>query len=429
MLEVISKKEFLKIILPSMVAIGLFVATVFGYLLPNYKTSLIDQQKNMLRQLVNTTWTMLDVAEKKEITGIVSCLDAQKSVLEYLFGMRYGENNLDYFWISDLRSYMVMHPYRSDLVGKDVSDFLDLNGKPLFKEFVEVAQKDGEGFVSYQWQWKNDQSRTEPKLSFVKIFHPWGWVIGTGIYLNDVDQKIAHLSRKLVFISGTIIFVVSLLTFYMTLESLRASRRRLEAEAELKHHQDHLENLVENRTAELSQEITERKKLEEELQRLSITDELTGLCNRRGFIELAQKQLHVAYRQNKDLFLLYMDLDNMKQINDKFGHEIGDKALMETAEILKNVFRESDIISRLGGDEFVALLIDITEEENDQTVIARLHAHLKTANSQTKRPYELILSTGVSHYNHENPCSLEDLLSEADSQMYEQKKMKVKDLT
>ncbi len=409
-------------------AIGLFVATVFGYLLPHYQASLIDHQKNMLRQLVKTAWTMLAVAEKGERLGIMSRQDAQKIVLDHLYGMRYGENNLDYFWINDLRPYLVMHPYRPDLVGTDVSNFADLDGKFLFKEFVEVAQKEGEGFVSYQWQWKNDPARTEPKLSFVKLFQPWGWVIGTGIYLNDVNEKIAKLSHKLMVLSGAIIFVVSLLTFYMTLESLRASRQRFAAEAELKHHQDHLEHLVENRTAELSKEITERKKLAGELQRITITDELTGLYNRRGFFELATKQLHIASRQNNDLFLLYMDLDNMKQINDKFSHEMGDKALRETAKILKNVFRESDILSRLGGDEFVALLLEIPEEENAQTAITRLHSHLKTANSQPKRPYELLLSTGLARYNHESPCSLEDLLSEADRQMYDHKKMKAKGL-
>jgi diguanylate cyclase (GGDEF)-like protein len=429
MAKYVSQKEFFKIILPPLVAIGLFVATVFGYLLPNYKTSLIAQQKNMLQQLVNTAWTMLEVAEKEVKLGIVSQQDAQKNVLEHLYGMRYGENNLDYFWVNDLRPYMVMHPYRPDLEGKDVSDFHDLEGKSLFKEFAEVARKDGEGFVSYQWQWKNDPTRTEPKLSFVKIFHPWGWVIGTGIYLNDVNQKIALLSHKMMLISGAIIFLVFLLTFYMTLESLRTSRKRLKAEADLKHHQDQLEHLVEERTAELSQEITEKKKLSAELQRITISDELTGLYNRRGFSELAKKQLQVASRKKNDLFLLYMDLDNMKQINDKFGHEMGDRALVETAEILKRVFRESDIISRLGGDEFVALLLKTPDEENEQTVIIRLQGQLQTANSKAARPYQLYLSTGVGHYNHKKPCSLEELLSAADNQMYEQKKMKPKDLS
>ncbi|MBU0681296.1 MAG: cache domain-containing protein [Proteobacteria bacterium] len=429
MTEYVSKTKFLKIILPPLLAVGLFVATVFGYLLPNHKASLVDQQKNMLNQLVNTAWTMLAVAEKEVEIGIVSQQDAQKNVLEHLRGMRYGENNLDYFWINDLQPNMIMHPYRPDLEGKDVSDFRDLDGKSLFKEFAEVAKKEGEGFVSYQWQWKNDPTRTEPKLSFVKIFRPWGWVIGTGIYLNDVNLKIAQLSRKLMLISGAIIFLVSLLTCYMTLESLRASRKRLKAEAELKDHQDQLEHLVEERTAELSQEITERKKLETELQRITITDELTGLYNRRGFFELAQKQLQVASRKNNDLFLLYLDLDNMKQINDKFGHEMGDRALVETAEILKRVFRESDIISRLGGDEFVALLLEVPDEENEQTVITRLQGQLQTANSKAARPYQLYLSTGVGHYKHKKPCSLEEILSAADNQMYEQKKMKAKDLS
>ncbi len=429
MLEHVSKKDFFKIILPPVVAIGLFVTTVFGYLLPNYKASLIDQQKNMLRQLVYTAWTMLDAAEKDERGGSVTCEDAQQNVLEHLRGMRYGEDNLDYFWINDLRPSMIMHPYRPDLVGKDISGFRDPDGTAIFTEVVQLVQQEDEAFFSYKWQWKNDQSRMEPKLSFVKIFEPWGWVIGTGIYLNDVNDKIAKLSSKLMLISGAIIFLVALLTGYMTIESLKTSRRRLLAESELKTHQDHLENLVESRTSELSKEIAERKKLESKLQRMTITDELTGLYNRRGFLELAKKQLQVAFRHNSVLFLLYMDLDNMKQINDHFGHEMGDRALVETATALRDVFRESDIISRLGGDEFVALLLSVPDGENGQTVIARLQEQLQTINGQAERPYQLLLSTGIARYSPDSPCCLEDLLSEADNQMYEQKKLKAKNIS
>ncbi|MBU1058778.1 MAG: diguanylate cyclase [Proteobacteria bacterium] len=417
----LSKKEFFKIILPPVVAIILFVVTVFGYLLPNFKTTLIDQQKYMLRQLVNTAWNMIEVVGKEETLGHITREQGQEIVAEHLRGMRYGDDNLDYFWINDTRPYMIMHPYRPDLEGKDVGEFLDPMEKALFQEVKEIGLNDGEGFIVYEWQWKDDPTRTEPKLSFVKIYSPWGWIVGTGVYLNDVNDKIAKFSQKVVVFCGGIIFLVSLLTSFIIIQSLKCLRRRQKAEAELNKNKDHLEFLVASRTAELSQEISERKKLEEELKRITITDELTGLYNRRGFMNLAEKQLQMATRHNNVLFLLYMDLDNMKYINDHFGHEMGDSALIETGRILKDVFRESDIISRLGGDEFAALILGLSEEEKGQAVMNRFQEQLERSNSQGERPYELLISIGLTRYDSDIHCSIDDLLSEADSRMYEQK--------
>lgn len=420
----LSKKDLLKIILPPVVAISLFIATVFGYLLPNFKIALIDQQKYMLRQMVNSAWNMLDVVGKEEQLGNISQADAQKIVMEHLRGMRFGDDDLDYFWINDLRPYMVMHPYRPDLEGKDVSGLVDSKGRAVFKEFVDIVVKHGEGFVSYEWQWKDDPTRIEPKLSFVKNYPSWGWIIGSGVYLNEVNEKIVKFSQKMMLFSGMIIFLVLLLIFYMITQSLKNSRRRLMAETELKKHQDHLEQLVENRTVKLSEEIRERKKLEKELKRITITDDLTGLYNRRGFMKLAEKQLQMANRHNNVLFLLFMDIDNMKTINDHFGHETGDRALLETAAILKEVFRESDIICRLGGDEFAALILGSSNEEKALAVINRMQEQLNSANSQGKRPYELLISIGFTQYNSNTNCSVGDLLSEADTRMYEQKIMR-----
>ncbi|MBA3016141.1 MAG: diguanylate cyclase [Proteobacteria bacterium] len=417
----ISKKDLFEIILPAILAIFLFVSTVFGYLLPTFRNVLINQQKYMLRQMVNTAWNMLEVVQKEELSGKITREKAQEIVIEHLRGMRYGEDNLDYFWINDLNSHMIMHPYREDLENKELFGNLDTKVKSLFAEFIRLVKKDGEGFVTYDWQWKNDPSRIEPKLSFVKAFPPWNWVIGTGIYLRDVNEQIDKLVRRMMVISGMIIVLVSSLTLYMTIKLIKTSAKRLETEGELKKYQNHLEQLVQDRTAELSKEISEKTKLEEALKRITITDELTGLYNRRGFMKLAEKQIQIANRHNNVLFMLYMDLDNMKSINDNFGHEMGDKALIETAQILKSVLRESDIVSRLGGDEFVALTQGSSSEEKGQTITNRLHEQLRIANFQAERPYELLMSIGFSMYNPEVPCSIDELLAQADSMMYEQK--------
>jgi len=170
-------------------------------------------------------------------------------------------------------------------------------------------------------------------------------------------------------------------------------------------------------------DITERKRLEHQLQTMSLTDELTGLYNRRGFITLAEQQLKIAERTKKDMLLYFVDLDKMKQINDIFGHQEGDKALVEVAAILKEVFRESDIIGRMGGDEFAILVIDTTDELRNM-LINRFHNIIDRHNSLDTRAYTLSLSIGVASYNHKTHCSLDDLIKKADTLMYDEKRKK-----
>ena len=173
----------------------------------------------------------------------------------------------------------------------------------------------------------------------------------------------------------------------------------------------------------ISKEITNLKNMENELIRLSSTDVLTGLYNRRGFFNLMEYQLKLAKRQKKKLCLLYADLDNFKKINDQYGHQEGDRALIEVARILKNTYRESDIIARIGGDEFVVFPIEISEDYVD-TIPARLQSNFETYNSNNGREYKLSISIGISSFNPESPVTVDDLLEKADKLMYEHKRQK-----
>jgi len=170
-------------------------------------------------------------------------------------------------------------------------------------------------------------------------------------------------------------------------------------------------------------DITEHKKAEETLRTLSLMDELTGLYNRRGFFLLAGQQMKLAERKKKKMALLFCDIDELKRINDNFGHKEGDKALMEVANILRETFRESDVIARLGGDEFAALVID-AEGYNDESLTARLQYKLGIHNNRLRLQYQMSLSAGIAHHSFESPCAIEELLSQADKAMYEQKQRK-----
>jgi diguanylate cyclase (GGDEF)-like protein len=175
--------------------------------------------------------------------------------------------------------------------------------------------------------------------------------------------------------------------------------------------------------------VNEREKLlekikdsEEKFRKLSLHDKLTGLHNRRGFDFLAEQQLKIVNRTKKGMFLLFVDVDNLKWINDNFGHQEGDKVLIDTANILKRHIRTSDVLSRIGGDEFAAL-IDKTHEDLSEILTQRLEETVRIYNAEETRSYKLSLSIGFAHYNPATPCSIKDLLNHADKNMYEQKDM------
>jgi diguanylate cyclase (GGDEF)-like protein len=167
----------------------------------------------------------------------------------------------------------------------------------------------------------------------------------------------------------------------------------------------------------------EHAKMHEKLYTISLRDDLTGLYNRRGFFTLAEHLLKLAKRQQEGLFILYADLDDLKEINDTLGHQKGDWALIETANMLKENFRDSDIIARIGGDEFVVMPIGTTGD-NVELIVSRLHKAVEMDNAKCKRDYELAISAGVVYFDPWSPCTIDELLSQADKSMYEQKRNK-----
>jgi diguanylate cyclase (GGDEF)-like protein len=159
---------------------------------------------------------------------------------------------------------------------------------------------------------------------------------------------------------------------------------------------------------------------EEGLLALSLVDELTGLYNRRRFFILTEQYLRVAVRAKKRLSLLYIDMDDLKWINDHCGHNEGDQALINLANILKKAFRESDIVARIGGDEFV-VLSEITDE-NGEILMTRLNENIKDYNDQGSRRHNLSISVGTTQFDPDYPIPINELLAKADALMYAQKR-------
>ncbi len=170
-------------------------------------------------------------------------------------------------------------------------------------------------------------------------------------------------------------------------------------------------------------EITQRKKLETDLRKQSLIDQLTGLYNRRGFHTLVGQQMYLASRTKKGFYVLFADIDRMKWINDNFGHYEGDLALQKVAASCKNSFRKSDIIARLGGDEFAICAIE-AKKDSAEILMKRLRKNLDVYNKERKHDHQLSISIGTTYYDPCKPCSVDELLQQADALMYEQKMLK-----
>lgn len=168
-------------------------------------------------------------------------------------------------------------------------------------------------------------------------------------------------------------------------------------------------------------DITRRKILENELRSMSFIDDLTGLYNRRGFMMLVQQHLRLAARMKKGVYLLFADMDGLKEVNDKFGHREGDQALVEIADILKKTVRDSDLVARISGDEFAAVAVD-ADGIGVGILSNRFQESLDKHNLENlNRPYTLSVSMGIAYSNPQSPCTVDELLRRADALMYEKK--------
>ena len=178
-------------------------------------------------------------------------------------------------------------------------------------------------------------------------------------------------------------------------------------------------------------DITKRKSAERALlekerqaQERALRDDLTGLHNRRGLLHVAETLFELGIRAERSLSVVYIDLDDVKAINDKHGHQQGDRALQDVAAILEGNLRESDFIARLGGDEFCILLSGGSEAQ-DRVAIERIQQAVEHHNSTQSRPYSLGLSIGLARSDPKSPGSVDDLIRAADVGMYRHKASKL----
>ncbi|MDM7999622.1 MAG: methyl-accepting chemotaxis protein [Dehalococcoidia bacterium] len=187
---------------------------VVAYVLPQMENSLMREKQVKTQEEVEVAYGMLQFCINLERTGLVTRTEAQTYALAALNGLRYGENKDGYFWVNDYQPVMLLEPFRPDLVNSNLSDIQDERGNYIFRDIVSLAQSEGGGFYTYYWQYKDEEGHIVPKLSYVKAFEPWGWVVGTGIYTEDVVQQM-NTQRMYVALAYGGVALVGLVLFWV----------------------------------------------------------------------------------------------------------------------------------------------------------------------------------------------------------------------
>ncbi len=194
------------------IAIVVAFAAVFGWLYPKIKGDMYDAKYLKTRHVVETAYSVVSHFADQAQKGVMTTGEAQDRAKAAVEALRYESKN--YFWINDMTPRMIMHPIKPQLNGKDLSGVKDPNGKHLFNEMVKVCQKDGAGFVDYMWP-KPGADDPQPKLSYVKRFPAWQWVIGSGVYIDDVEKEMASIFMVVFIVLGVLTVTALALSWLM----------------------------------------------------------------------------------------------------------------------------------------------------------------------------------------------------------------------
>jgi PAS domain S-box-containing protein len=226
--------------------------TVYVISLPTLKTNMITAKKELIRELTITACELLADYQRRVEAGELTLEEAKARGRARISRLRYGPEKKDYFWINDMHPKMVMHPFRKELDGQDLSSYKDPKGKHLFVEFVKAVKEYGEGYVEYMWQWKDHPERVGPKLSYVQGFKPWNWIVGTGVYLEDLDEESAALTRNIHFAFGLILSFIVILLLLLVWQNRRREKKHMATEDALQASREQYKTLVETMNEGLS---------------------------------------------------------------------------------------------------------------------------------------------------------------------------------
>ena len=310
----------------------------------------------------------------------------------------------------------------------------------IFNRQLEISKNQNGDFFKYKYKKPNSNEEFE-KISFIKKFDEYGWIIGCGVYLDEIEKELQrkeeifkeHINEQI--ISILIIFLFILLAIYFISKYIGDfinininNLVKAFSKASLDNKKIDTEKLTYTEFVILANNLNEtlenKNNLEKELQNLSITDELTQLYNRRFFNSKIEEEINRAKRENKHLCLMVLDIDFFKQYNDTYGHQKGDFVLQEISKVLKNrTNRASDFAFRIGGEEF-AILVNLEKNKISEFAEAIKNdiENLKIEHSGNKVSKYVTTSIGVNFKQADELKNIDELFKVADDNLYEAKR-------
>lgn len=367
----------------------------------------------------------------------------QFEIFDRLRAVRFGADG--YLFIDNFAGEILMHPMKPEIVGKNLIDYQDQNGIYVIQKLIEAAKTKGGEFVYYNWNRPDNTEMEFNKVSFAMGVSDWQWMIGGGIYLDDmfkdVERQKASFKQEvieevlfmLVFMACLLLVIHFGLRWWLkqtnrSLQELTAfftssdmgEVKSLDASKMFFRELSQLASLINEALSARRQALLNLKQAHKQLQEQANRDYLTGLYNRRFFMDLSPQLIARAQRDQTSFFVLMMDIDYFKQINDSFGHDAGDLALKQFAAHLKQTLRKNDLIVRFGGEEFVAVLIgehlesEVMLAEKIRQQIEQLELEYKT------HTIRYTVSIGVAERAPKED-SIETVLKRADMALYKAK--------
>lgn len=220
-------------LLPVVATVLLFTVALFVFVLPRVETSIVKNRQCQCRELTQSVWSILSSYKRSEWAGQMSREEAQRQAISRIREMRYGNDMSGYFWINDLELKMILHPYRPDLEHTDLGDYRDPSGKYIFRDIVRLVRDSTEGFVRYAWARPNDSDHITDKVSYVKLFKPWGWVVGTGVYSDDIKAQVRDLRNYMILISFIVLLIATGIAAHLAISNFRLEAFRKQTDGEI----------------------------------------------------------------------------------------------------------------------------------------------------------------------------------------------------
>ncbi|MGB8076794.1 MAG: diguanylate cyclase, partial [Gallionella sp.] len=412
-----------------LIIVFVFQACISYLSLSNLKQSLLQDRMLEVKHIQETAYSAVMFYHDQATKGLMTDTAARQAARDTVRAMHYDNGN--YFFIWTLEGTGIAHGTHPEWEGKTFINTPTATQYPVVSYMVnrvtDVSKSEAKEGYSYFKIQKPSGTTPADKIGYSRLFEPWGWTIGTGVYIDDIDTAFRAEALSILATSIALILVACLVTFMLGHDLARALGRLSNrvvsvAKGELEGDIPEIERRDE--VGVMARALQVLRDTSKEVAELRL-DQLTGLYSRKMLIDRLKQAMAFSSRSGNYGGLMIIDLDKFKTLNDTQGHDAGDMLLREVAQRLTACVRECDTVARLGGDEFVLLIIDIAQEEDEAAVaIERIGKKILASLNQ---PYHLgaynhisTASVGITLFKGDGVSDAE-LLKQADLAMYKSK--------